>query len=40
VAIAYYGDGNRWTDIAEANDIRDPRTLDVGDELAIPGAVT
>lgn len=37
IAVRYYGDGNRWTAIAQANGIRDPRRLAVGQVLTIPG---
>lgn len=36
IAAAMYGDGNRWSAIAKANSIRDPRRLTVGAVLTIP----
>lgn len=37
VAERFYGDGNRWPDIARANGI-DSGNIDPGDELVIPGS--
>mgnify|MGYP001287868466 FL=1 len=31
-----YGDGSRWQEIAKANDISDPRTLQIGANILIP----
>lgn len=36
IAAQVYDDGNRWPDIAEANDYDDSSELTVGDELVIP----
>lgn len=36
IAQKSYGNGNVWTRIAQANNIRDPRTLKVGQVLVIP----
>lgn len=36
IAVRYYGNGNRWTDIAAANGITDPRLLFPGTILRIP----
>ncbi len=36
IAEDVYGDGNRWTEIAEANGIDDQSGLTVGEELDIP----
>lgn len=36
LAVRYFGDGNRWTDIARANGIRDPREAVPGLRLQIP----
>ena len=36
IAIAYYGNGNRWSEIADANGITDPRALQIGTVLRIP----
>ena len=37
----YYGDGNKWKEIYEANKniIKDPNTLKVGDKLRIPKTI-
>jgi nucleoid-associated protein YgaU len=37
VAAAAYGDPSRWRDIANANDIEDPFSLQAGQSLVIPG---
>lgn len=37
VAERFYGDGNRWTEIAQANDITSIN-IDPGDELVVPGS--
>ena len=36
IASEVYGDGGRWPEIAEANDIDDRTSIRVGQELAIP----
>lgn len=36
LANTYYGDGNAWARIAQANGIRDPRRLSVGQTVTIP----
>lgn len=36
IAQKHYGNGNVWPRIAQANNIRDPRTLKVGQVLTIP----
>lgn len=36
IAVAIFGDGSRWPDIAALNSIRDPRRLRVGDILHLP----
>lgn len=36
IAVAYYGNGNRWSEIADANGITDPRSLQIGTVLRIP----
>lgn len=36
IAVAMYGDGNRWPAIMTANRLRDPRRLRVGQILSIP----
>jgi 5'-nucleotidase len=36
IALATYGDGNLWTKIAEANKLRNPNVIGVGDELELP----
>lgn len=36
IAQRTYGDGARWKEIADANGIRDPRTLKVGQVLTLP----
>lgn len=36
LAAKYYGDGNKWQRIADANGIRDPRALRIGQSLKIP----
>lgn len=36
IAQQYYGDGSRWKEIADANNISDPRKIQPGDELTIP----
>jgi len=36
IAEAVYGDGAMWTKIAEANALRNPNLLTVGQELELP----
>lgn len=36
MACKYYGDGTRWTEIAKANGIKDPRSLQLGQVVRIP----
>ena len=36
IAEEVYGDGNRWQEIAEANDLDDQTAISVGEELVIP----
>ena len=35
-AVKYYGDGTKWTKIAEANGVKDPKKLQIGTILEIP----
>lgn len=35
-AVKYYGDGTRWTEIADRNGISNPRRLQIGKVLEIP----
>lgn len=35
-AVKYYGDGTKWTRIAEANGVKDPKKLQIGTVLEIP----
>lgn len=37
IAVKFLGDGKRWKEIADLNGITDPRTLQVGKVLKIPG---
>lgn len=37
IAASDLGDASRWKEIAQLNDIRDPRSLKVGDVLRMPG---
>lgn len=37
LAEKYYGDGTKWKLIAKANKIKDPRKLQIGTKLVIPG---
>lgn len=37
LAVKYYGNGSRWREIAKANGILDPRKLQVGQRITIPG---
>lgn len=36
IAKRVYGEGNAWTLLAKANDIRDPNRLSIGQELSLP----
>lgn len=36
MACKYYGDGNRWTEIAKANGIANPKLMQLGDKVVIP----
>lgn len=36
IAVEMYGDGYRWTDIAEANDLANPGIIHAGNVLVIP----
>ena len=36
IAVRYYGDGQRWRDIAAANGNIDPKKLAVGQRLVLP----
>ena len=36
IAEATYGDGERWTQISEANSLRNPDLLEIGQELELP----
>lgn len=36
MAVKYYGDGTRWTEIAKANNIADPRLMQAGQKVVIP----
>lgn len=36
ISIKYYGTGSKWTKIADANGIKDPKSLKVGKVLRIP----
>ncbi|MFC1751421.1 LysM peptidoglycan-binding domain-containing protein [Pseudomonadota bacterium] len=36
IAVEKYGDGHKWVEIAETNDLADPDLIEVGDELDIP----
>lgn len=36
IAVRHYGDGQRWRDIAAANNITNPATLRVGQVLRLP----
>lgn len=37
LAVKHYGDGSRWREIAQANGIMDPRKLQIGQVINIPG---
>lgn len=36
IACKYYGDGAKWTVLAEASGITDPRKMQIGDKVVIP----
>lgn len=36
IAVAVYGDGYRWTDIADANDLVNPSIIHAGNVLSLP----
>lgn len=36
IAQAHYGDGNRWTEIAQANHLVNPRVIHAGNQLILP----
>jgi 5'-nucleotidase len=36
IAVATYGDGFRWTDIAQANKLENPRVIHAGNVLVLP----
>lgn len=36
MACKYYGDGTRWTEIAKANNIKDPKLMQLGQKVVIP----
>jgi nucleoid-associated protein YgaU len=36
IAKKYYGDGNKYTEIAKANNISNPNVISVGQKLLIP----
>lgn len=36
IAVATYGDGYKWTEIAKANNIQTPNSIEVGQELTLP----
>lgn len=36
IAVRFYGNGNKWKRVADANGIRDPRKLRIGTRLTIP----
>ncbi|MCC5828201.1 MAG: LysM peptidoglycan-binding domain-containing protein [Phycisphaeraceae bacterium] len=36
IAVRHYGDGQRWRDIASANNITNPQSLRVGQVLQLP----
>jgi len=37
LAVKYYGDGTQWKKIARANGVKDPKKLQIGTKLKIPG---
>lgn len=36
IAESYYGDGYKWTEIAKANDLKNPSSIEIGQELTLP----
>lgn len=36
MACKFYGDGTRWTELASANNISDPKLMQLGDRVVIP----
>lgn len=36
IAVKFYGDANRWKKIADANNLRDPRSLKINQRIRIP----
>lgn len=40
IAQKYYGDGNKWTVIAQANNLANPSVIHAGNVLSIPNAPT
>lgn len=36
IALQFYGDANKWKKIADANHMRDPRSLTIGKRIRIP----
>lgn len=36
MAVKYYGDGTRWTEIAKANNIDAPKLMQAGQKVMIP----
>jgi len=36
IAVRVYGDGYKWTEIAKANNIKDPNVIEVGQKLVLP----
>ncbi len=40
IAESYYGDGYKWTEIASANDLKNPNALEEGQELNLPDVKT
>lgn len=37
IAVREYGDGFKWTEIAKANNLKNPGLLEVGQKLVLPG---
>lgn len=40
IAESYYGDGYKWTDIATANNLENPNSIETGQELTLPDVKT
>jgi 5'-nucleotidase len=36
ISIKYYGTGEKWTVIADANGVKNPKLLQIGKKLRIP----